>query len=702
MKGGLLQIASSGIEDEFLTKKPEITFFKKKYKKYTNFSMETQEVTINDIPEYGDEISVTIPNNGDLLYKCYIQVEIPNIILTDSIITDINYIDEKNNTLTNLLNDMNNWLEEYNTLKNFSDIQILFYNKIKLLIQSDNIIFSYIKTELNLLKKTYNDIIEQTIFKIDENLKDLVDIIGYVDNLNITFTDTDNLNTNELTIKTFEKNIDTYYNYNIEYLNYYYSNYIYNKKKYDKINEGLINYAWIKDLGNNYFINYTTEIGGLIIENYSNDYLNLNSSHHLNSDEKYNYDIMIGNIKEVNDLETEKENIKLYIPLQFWFNTNPSNAIPLVALKHSEVKITFKLNELKKLLYFEDYGKQYDNLLVLEYPYNKHEITDSGYPKELSGLSGNINKTDYLNKEKIYVYYCNYITKDLLLYHYPNLDDTVLDYMFLNYSADGINITKYEWMKIRLVMKTDTNLTSISKIINSYYHYLDFNYLRNQFGYPKLKFYADYMYLDEYERNMFASSNLEYIIPLTNEFVNIIDNKDILYYISELNLLRLIKSMYWCFKPILHINGLSDSDVKDSSTYNKVNYFNNDILTSMKLNFDGERFVDTEIYGFDLYQTVNRHKYLNNYDDKKFYYYSYALFPEDNFSLTSTGVYSGASNLTLIKNKNINFIMNRDFLNNYYDNDFNKEQLEIYLIFITKRFNILNFNKGNATLVFYQ
>lgn len=702
MKGGLLQIASSGVEDEFLTSKPEITFFRKKYKNYTNFSMETQEVTINDIPEYGDEISVTINNNGDLLHKCFIEVEIPNIVLTDSIITDINYIDEKNNLLLNTENSMNRWLSEYELLKDFSDIQILFYNKMKILIASDNIVFSYLKTELNLLKKTYNDIIEQTIFRIDEDLKDLVDIIGYVDGLNITFTEKDNLETNELSVLTFEENIDMYYNYNIEYLGYYYSNYIYHKKKYDKINTGIINYAWIKNLGNNYFTNYTTEIGGIIIEQYSNDYLNLYTSHHLNSDEKYNYDVLIGNVPEVNDLETEKENIKLYIPLQFWFNTNPSNAIPLVALKHTEVKISFKLNELKNLLYFEDYGKQYENLLVLEYPLEKHDITTSGFPKELSGLSGNINKTGYMKTEKMYIYYCNYITKNLLLYHYPNLNEDDLDYMLSNYSSDGTNITKVEWMKIRLAMKTDTNLESISKIINSYYHYLDFNYLRNQFGYPKLKFYADYILLDEFERNMFASGNLEYVIPLTNEFVNIVNNKDSLYYISELNLLRLIKNMYWCFKPILHINGLSDSDIKDPNIYNKVSYFDDDIITNMKLNFDGERFIDTDMYGFNLYEYTNHHKYLNNFDNTKFYYYSYALYPEDNFSLTSSGVYSGASNLSLIKNKNINFMLNSDFLTNYYDIDFNTEQLELYLIFITKRFNILNINKGKARLVFYQ
>ena len=46
MPGGLLQIASSGIQDIYLTKNPEITFFKKIYRRHTNFSIESLWMTI--------------------------------------------------------------------------------------------------------------------------------------------------------------------------------------------------------------------------------------------------------------------------------------------------------------------------------------------------------------------------------------------------------------------------------------------------------------------------------------------------------------------------------------------------------------------------------------------------------------------------------------------------------------------------------
>ena len=52
MPGGLLQIASSGIQDIYLTKTPEITFFKKVYRRHTNFSSETIEINIEQFPKH--------------------------------------------------------------------------------------------------------------------------------------------------------------------------------------------------------------------------------------------------------------------------------------------------------------------------------------------------------------------------------------------------------------------------------------------------------------------------------------------------------------------------------------------------------------------------------------------------------------------------------------------------------------------------
>ena len=43
MGGGLLQLVIKGSQDEFLTGNPTMTFFKKVYKRHTNFSIESVE-----------------------------------------------------------------------------------------------------------------------------------------------------------------------------------------------------------------------------------------------------------------------------------------------------------------------------------------------------------------------------------------------------------------------------------------------------------------------------------------------------------------------------------------------------------------------------------------------------------------------------------------------------------------------------------
>ena len=46
MPGGLLQLVAYGNQDAILTLRPEFTYFKNVYHKYTNFSKKTNEIVI--------------------------------------------------------------------------------------------------------------------------------------------------------------------------------------------------------------------------------------------------------------------------------------------------------------------------------------------------------------------------------------------------------------------------------------------------------------------------------------------------------------------------------------------------------------------------------------------------------------------------------------------------------------------------------
>ena len=79
MGGGLMQLVAYGAQDVYLTGNPQITFWKVSYKRYTNFAMESIEQTFNGQADFGRRVTCTISRNGDLAYRTYLQVTLPEI-----------------------------------------------------------------------------------------------------------------------------------------------------------------------------------------------------------------------------------------------------------------------------------------------------------------------------------------------------------------------------------------------------------------------------------------------------------------------------------------------------------------------------------------------------------------------------------------------------------------------------------------------
>jgi len=79
MGGGLMQLVAYGAQDVYLTGNPQITFWKVTYRRYTNFSIESIEQTFNGQADFGRRVQCTISRNGDLAYRTYLQVTLPEI-----------------------------------------------------------------------------------------------------------------------------------------------------------------------------------------------------------------------------------------------------------------------------------------------------------------------------------------------------------------------------------------------------------------------------------------------------------------------------------------------------------------------------------------------------------------------------------------------------------------------------------------------
>ena len=82
-----MQIVAQGAQDKYISKNPEITFFKTLHRRHTNFAVESIEQTFDgSVPRYGatGTVSATISRNGDLVSAMWVEVDLPAIQKDDT------------------------------------------------------------------------------------------------------------------------------------------------------------------------------------------------------------------------------------------------------------------------------------------------------------------------------------------------------------------------------------------------------------------------------------------------------------------------------------------------------------------------------------------------------------------------------------------------------------------------------------------
>jgi len=82
MPGGLIQLVAVGGQNLYLNGNPKLSFFKKVFKTYTNFSMESMRLNFSKNTMHIKEktlLSCKIDRNGDMLQNMYFVFTLPNI-----------------------------------------------------------------------------------------------------------------------------------------------------------------------------------------------------------------------------------------------------------------------------------------------------------------------------------------------------------------------------------------------------------------------------------------------------------------------------------------------------------------------------------------------------------------------------------------------------------------------------------------------
>jgi len=97
MGGGSLSLGSKkGTGDDILSLNPQITFFKKVYKRHTNFGLESKKISTTSITNNGTETSLNfgssltykIPKTGTLIHDMHIEFTLPPAINTAGILVN--------------------------------------------------------------------------------------------------------------------------------------------------------------------------------------------------------------------------------------------------------------------------------------------------------------------------------------------------------------------------------------------------------------------------------------------------------------------------------------------------------------------------------------------------------------------------------------------------------------------------------------
>ena len=109
-------------------------------------------------------------------------------------------------------------------------------------------------------------------------------------------------------------------------------------------------WAWAPRVGHVLIQDVYMEIGGTQIDKHYNDWLNIWYELARNFAQDRGYAKMIGNTAELTTLATSHSGATVWVPLQFACCRNDGLALPIIALQYHDVKLTFDLQSLDRLV----------------------------------------------------------------------------------------------------------------------------------------------------------------------------------------------------------------------------------------------------------------------------------------------------------------------------------------------------------------
>ena len=114
-------------------------------------------------------------------------------------------------------------------------------------------------------------------------------------------------------------------------------------------------FRWVNWVGHAALRSIDFEIGGQRIDRHYGDWLQIWYELTIPAGKKAGYAALVGNVPALTQLYTGPAVVPsatLHVPLQFFFNRNIGQCLPLIALQYHETKITVAFREANQVMYF--------------------------------------------------------------------------------------------------------------------------------------------------------------------------------------------------------------------------------------------------------------------------------------------------------------------------------------------------------------
>ncbi len=346
---------------------------------------------------------------------------------------------------------------------------------------------------------------------------------------------------------------------------------------------------WLNSIGHAIIEQVDLYIGELLIDRQYGEWFEIWSELALDSSKRDGYNNMVGKYETYTSTTGP---ITLFIPLQFWFCRNPGLSLPLIALQYHEVKVIIKFRNFEDLWTFG--------------PNNYYVASQTG--SVVTSTSG--PDFDSSDQSKI-IYWADGTT--------TKIDSDANNAFDPTYPKQIKVIGSATKSSQKMYIKPDDSPVRTYSILDA-------------------RIYADFIYLDTFERKFFAKNKHEYLIEQLqfDSDTNYIGGQQFLKIPISFNLP--MKELVWITQLATYTE---DKDIFNYSNTLDPNIEPSDSLQSALLLFNGTERFEERVAGY--FRLVQPYAHHTRCPSSFIYVYSFALAPEKhqpsgtaNFSMLNT------------------------------------------------------------------